>query len=67
MWQAEADNVNSLSASPTTAVGQILLTLAKFCWNTKYVSDTWHADIEGALMMVVYILSLIITFVSQKL
>ena len=34
MWQAEADSVSSLSASPATAVGQILLTLAKFCYNT---------------------------------
>ena len=34
MWQAEADSVSSLSALPTTAVGQILLTLAKFSLNT---------------------------------
>ena len=30
MWQAEADNELTLSASPATAVGQILLTMAKF-------------------------------------
>ena len=28
MWQAEADTELTLSASPTTAVGQILLTMA---------------------------------------
>ena len=31
MWQAEADNELILFASPATAVGQILLTMAKFC------------------------------------
>ena len=31
MWQAEAVIVSFLSALPATAVGQILLTLAKFC------------------------------------
>ena len=31
MWQAEADTELTLSASPATAVGQILLTMAKFC------------------------------------
>ena len=31
MWQAEADTELTLSASPATAVGQILLTIAKFC------------------------------------
>ena len=34
MWQAEADTELTLSASPATAVGQILLTMAKFCENT---------------------------------
>ena len=32
IWQAEADSVGSLSALPATAVGQILLTLTKFCY-----------------------------------
>ena len=31
MWQAEADTELTLFASPATAVGQILLTMAKFC------------------------------------
>ena len=31
MWQAEADTDLTLSALPATAVGQILLTIAKFC------------------------------------
>ena len=31
MWQAEADTELTLSAASATAVGQILLTLAKFC------------------------------------
>ena len=31
MWQAVADTELTLSASPATAVGQILLTMAKFC------------------------------------
>ena len=31
MWQAEADTELTLSASPATAVGPILLTMAKFC------------------------------------
>ena len=31
MWQAEADTELTLSASPTTAVDQILLIMAKFC------------------------------------
>ena len=30
MWQAEANTELTLSASPDTAVGQILLTMAKF-------------------------------------
>ena len=30
MWQAEGDSVRSF-ALPATVVGQILLTLAKFC------------------------------------
>ena len=34
MWQTEADTELTLSASPATAVGQILLTMAKFCYNT---------------------------------
>ena len=36
MWQAEAVIVSSLSALPATAVGQILLTLAKFCYSTVF-------------------------------
>ena len=32
MWQAEADTELALSATPATAVGQIQLTLAKFCF-----------------------------------
>ena len=31
MWQAKADTELTLSASPATAVGQILLTMPKFC------------------------------------
>ena len=31
MWQAEADTELTPSALPATAVGQILLTMAKFC------------------------------------
>ena len=31
MWQAEAVKELTLSASPATAVGQIQLTMAKFC------------------------------------
>ena len=31
MWQDEADTELTLSALPATAVGQILLTMAKFC------------------------------------
>ena len=31
MWQAEADTEMTLSASPAMALGQILLTMAKFC------------------------------------
>ena len=31
MWQAEADTELTLSSLPTTAVGKILLTIAKFC------------------------------------
>ena len=31
MWQAEADTELTVAASPATAVGQILLTKAKFC------------------------------------
>ena len=34
MWQAEADSISSLSALPTTAVGQILFSLAKFSYYT---------------------------------
>ena len=34
MWQAEADTKLTLSALPATVVGQILLTLAKFCYST---------------------------------
>ena len=34
MWQAEADKELTLSALPAMAVGQILLTMAKFRWNT---------------------------------
>ena len=30
IWHAEANNVTSLEALPATAVGQILLTVAKF-------------------------------------
>ena len=38
MWQAEADTEPTLSASPDTAVvGQILLTMAKFCYNTVII------------------------------
>ena len=33
MWQAEAETELTLPASPATAVGQILLTMAEFCWN----------------------------------
>ena len=36
-WQAEADNVSSLSALPVTEVGQILLTMTKFCQNTVLI------------------------------
>ena len=32
MWQAEADTELTLSASPATAMGQILLTMAKWPW-----------------------------------
>ena len=31
MWQAEADTKMTLFALPATAVGQILVTMAKFC------------------------------------
>ena len=31
MWQAEADTDLTFSASPATAVSEILLTMAKFC------------------------------------
>ena len=31
MWQVEADIELTLSTLPATAVGQILLTMAKFC------------------------------------
>ena len=31
MWQTEADTELTLSASPAAAVGQLLLTMAKFC------------------------------------
>ena len=34
MWQAEADKELTLSALPAMAVGQILLSMAKFRWNT---------------------------------
>ena len=36
MWQAEADNVSSLSASPATALGQILFEYGTLrSWMTK--------------------------------
>ena len=42
MWQAEAaDTEVTLSALPATAVGQILLTMAKFCYYT--VSPSWFS------------------------
>ena len=53
MWQAEADNELTLSASPATAVGQILLTMAKFCTNTVVyqkglgVNRSWLAHIQA--------------------
>ena len=34
MWQAEADTDLTLSTLPTVAVGQMLLTMAKFYLNT---------------------------------
>ena len=34
MWQAEADTDLTLSTLPAVAVGQMLLTMAKFCSNT---------------------------------
>ena len=37
VWQAEAYYVSSLSASPATAVGQILFTMAKFCYTTVLI------------------------------
>ena len=38
MWQAEADTELTLSAPPTTAVGQKALALAKRRYSTVYVS-----------------------------
>ena len=34
MWQAEADTELTLSGLPATAMGQILVTMAKFCYYT---------------------------------
>ena len=42
----EADNVSSLSALPATAVGQILIKLAKFCWNTVVEINKPHHERE---------------------
>ena len=42
----EADNVSSLSALPATAVGQILINLAKFCWNTVVEINKPHHERE---------------------
>ena len=55
MWQAEADTELTLSASPATAVGQMLLTMAKFCYNTVetayfYFSFLFAVDSSGELM-----------------
>ena len=47
MWQAEADTKQlTLYASPATAVGQILLTLAKFCWYTVRQTGTMAGDVK---------------------
>ena len=42
--QAKADTELTLSASPATTVGQILLTMAKFCYNT--VCDSYLENLN---------------------
>ena len=48
MWQAEADSELTLSALPATAVGQIVLTMAKFC---QYVHG--NAELKTILSYIV--------------
>ena len=51
MWQAEADTELTLSASPTTAVGQKALALAKRRYSTVLrrvnLGDLWRAGNSG--------------------
>ena len=52
MWQAEADTELTLSASPTTAVGQKALALAKRGYSTvlalwKNIIGTFRYHIQG--------------------
>ena len=42
MWQAEADAELTLSASPTTAVGQKALALAKRRYSTVYIASSFN-------------------------
>ena len=39
MRQAEVDTELTLSASPSTAVGQLALTMANWCYSTVSLSD----------------------------
>ena len=54
MWQAKADTELTLSALPATAVGQILLTMAKFCYNTVYRGNAVNCIEENYVLMQEY-------------
>ena len=56
MWQAEADTELTLSASPTTAVGQKALALAKRRYSTVHRRLLWfgsefHSTITAKLLL----------------
>ena len=48
MWQAKADSVRSLTDLLATVVGQILLTLPKFCLYT-YMHHTAIYELDAAV------------------
>ena len=49
MWQAEADTELTLSASPTTAVGQKALALAKrrYCICSNHIDETLWTSVSS--------------------
>ena len=54
MWQAEADTEMTLSASPTTAVGQKALALAKRRYSTVVFSLQPQNENDISLLIVQY-------------